>query len=74
MTLFEKVEKALLELRPYLQNDGGDVELVSAEEGVVSIKWIGYCASCAMNMMTLTGLSEAIKSMVPEVVEVVEVK
>lgn len=73
MTILQKVEQALTEVRPYLQNDGGDVELVSVEEGVVAIKWKGYCASCAKSMMTLNGLTEIIKSMVPEVKEVIEV-
>lgn len=73
MELLTKIEEALDEIRPYLQNDGGDIELVSFEKGIVTIKWRGYCASCNKNIMTLAGITEAIKGLVPEIIEVVEI-
>lgn len=73
MEIQSKIEAAIEEIRPYLQSDGGDVELISVEDGVVFIKWKGYCASCAKNTMTLNGLTEIIKSTVPEIIKVVEV-
>lgn len=49
-----KVEKALETIRPYLQADGGDVELVNVtEDGIVEVKLIGACVGCPMSQMTL---------------------
>ena len=73
METLTKVETALAEIRPYLQNDNGDIELVAVENGVVTIKWKGYCASCAKSLMTLNGVSEVIKKYAPEIKEVVEI-
>jgi Fe-S cluster biogenesis protein NfuA len=69
----EKIEKALEEIRPYLQADGGDCELVDvSEDGIVKIKLTGACHGCPMSTMTLKmGIEKALKSMVPEVKEVV---
>lgn len=65
----EKVEKALLKVRSFLQADGGDVELVEiTEEGVVGVKLTGACAGCPMASMTLkTGIERILKEEVPEV-------
>ncbi|GAI24486.1 unnamed protein product [marine sediment metagenome] len=65
----EKVEKALLKVRSFLQADGGDVELVEiTEEGVVRVKLTGACAGCPMASMTLkTGIERILKEEVPEV-------
>jgi len=50
----EEVKKALQDIRPALQNDGGDVEFVSmTEEGTVSVRLVGSCAGCPMSQMTL---------------------
>jgi len=71
--LEEKVVKVLDSIRPGLQMDGGDIELVSVseEEGVVKVRLIGACAGCPMSMMTLQmGVERAIKREVPEVVRV----
>jgi Fe-S cluster biogenesis protein NfuA len=73
MDLQSKIEQALAEIRPYLQRDGGDIELVEVAENVATIKWKGYCASCAKNLMTLNGVKEVIKKYAPEVQEVLEV-
>ncbi|HEX2988139.1 MAG TPA: NifU family protein [Chloroflexota bacterium] len=67
----EKVAKALESIRPGLQMDGGDIELVGVEDGVVKVRLVGACAGCPMSMMTLQmGVERAIKKEVPEVVRV----
>ncbi|MDR2425779.1 MAG: NifU family protein [Endomicrobium sp.] len=72
MTLKEKVEKALDIVRPGLQADGGNVELVDVtDDGVVSVKLTGACGGCPMAAMTLQyGVTNAIKESVPEIKEV----
>jgi Fe-S cluster biogenesis protein NfuA len=72
MSLKEKVEKALETVRPQLQSDGGNVELIDVtEDGVVKVKLTGACGSCPMSAMTLQyGVTTAIKEAVPEVKEV----
>ncbi len=69
----EEVEKALNELRPFLQADGGDLELVEVtEDGVVKVRLTGACGSCPFSQMTLKmGVEQALKKMVPSVKEVV---
>jgi Fe-S cluster biogenesis protein NfuA len=70
----EKVEKVLNKIRPSLQADGGDVELVEVKDGVVKVKLKGSCAGCPMSQMTLKqGIERIIKQEVPEVKEVVAV-
>ncbi len=65
----EKVEKVLNEIRPSLQADGGDIELVSVgEDGVVKVKLKGACAGCPMSQLTLQNAVEAkLKQEIPEV-------
>ena len=65
----EKVEKALMKVRSFLQADGGDVELVEVtEEGVVRVKLTGACGGCPMASITLkTGIEKILKEEVPEV-------
>lgn len=74
-TTIEKVELALESIRPFLQRDGGDVELVDvSEDYIVSIKLIGNCKSCAMSAMTMqNGIEESIRRLVPQVNKIVEV-
>jgi len=70
----EKIEAALEKIRPALQADGGDVELVAVEDGVVSVKLTGACDGCPMATMTLkAGIERVLKVQVPEVKEVVAV-
>ncbi len=71
----EKVEAALKKIRPSLQADGGNVELVEVtEDGVVKVKLMGACAGCPMSQMTLKqGIERLLKEEVPEVKEVVSV-
>lgn len=67
----EKIEKALGEIRPHLQADGGDVEFVSEKDGVVKVKLTGACGGCPMATMTLKNVVEqVIKQEVPEVKKV----
>ncbi len=65
----EQVEAALAEVRPALQRDGGDVELVEVtEDGVVKVRLQGACQGCPMAQMTLQmGIERMIKAKVPEV-------
>jgi len=68
----EKVEAALAEIRPALQADGGDVELVEVNDGTVKLKLTGHCAGCPMASMTLKmGVERVVKERVPEVKEVI---
>jgi len=70
----EKVEAALKKIRPSLQADGGDVELVDVQNGVVSVRLKGACNGCPMAAMTLQqGIARILKEEVPEVKEVVSV-
>ena len=66
--LREEIEKALDEVRPALRADGGDVELVGVEDGVVKVALRGACAGCAFSQMTLTnGVERILKEKVPGV-------
>jgi Fe-S cluster biogenesis protein NfuA len=70
----EKVEMALARIRPALQADGGDVELVEVVDGVVKLRLRGSCASCPVSTMTLKlGIERVLKEQIPEVKEVVAV-
>jgi Fe-S cluster biogenesis protein NfuA len=67
----ERLEKALEELRPHLQADGGDVELVDYEDGIVKVRLKGACAGCPMSQMTLQwGVERFLKGRIPEVIKV----
>ncbi|MCK4802234.1 NifU family protein [bacterium] len=68
----EEVNKALDEIRPHLQADGGDVEFVDVtEDGVVKVRLLGACEACPMRQLTLTqGITRFIKKKVPQVKEV----
>jgi Fe-S cluster biogenesis protein NfuA len=71
----EQVQKAIDTVRPSLQADGGDVELVDvSEDGIVKVKLTGACRGCPMAQMTLKmGIEKIIKKEVPEVKEVLSV-
>ena len=71
----ERVKAALEKIRPSLQADGGDVELVEVTpEGVVKVRMNGACSGCPMREMTLQmGIGRALKEEVPEVKEVVAI-
>ncbi len=64
----EKVEKVLNKIKPNLQADGGDVELVAVEGDVVKVRLKGACAGCPMSQMTLkNGIERLIVSEIPEI-------
>ncbi|MBK7128037.1 MAG: NifU family protein [Crocinitomicaceae bacterium] len=65
----EKIEIALNSIRPFLQRDGGDVELVEVtKDNIVRVRLIGACESCSMSAMTLkAGIEEAVKNAIPEI-------
>ncbi len=66
-----EVEKVLESIRPALQADGGDVELVDVEGGVVKVRLLGACGGCPMATMTLKGgIEAALKERIPAVVRV----
>jgi Fe-S cluster biogenesis protein NfuA len=70
----EKVEAALAKIRPALQADGGDVELVGVDDGVVKVMLKGACAGCPVATITLKqGIERLLKAQIPEVKEVVAV-
>lgn len=71
----EEVQKAIDRVRPGLQADGGDVELVDvSDDGVVKVRLTGACRGCPMSQMTLKmGIEKVIKSQVPAVKEVIAV-
>lgn len=72
--MVEKVKEVLDKIRPRLQADGGDVELVAVEDGVVKVRLVGACGGCPMATMTLKqGIERVLKSEIPEVKEVVQV-
>ena len=68
----EKVQAVLDKVRPSLQADGGDVELIEVTDGVVKVKLKGACAGCPMSQMTLkNGIERILKREIPEVKDVV---
>jgi Fe-S cluster biogenesis protein NfuA len=67
----EEVQSALNEIRPSLQADGGDVELVDVENGIVKVRLTGACGGCPMSQMTLKqGIEAYVKKKIPEIVSV----
>lgn len=73
--IFEKVNKSIEVIRPFLQNDGGDISLVEVTEDLtVKVKLHGACGSCPYSIMTLkNGVEQAVKRDVPEIKEVVAI-
>ncbi len=64
----EKVQKVIDKIRPSLQADGGDVELIDVVDGIVTVKLQGACAGCPMSQMTLkNGIERLIKKELPEI-------
>ena len=73
--LLKRVEFALAEIRPYLQNDGGDISLIDIEDDkIVKVRLLGSCLSCSVNQMTLkSGVEMTVKKYAPEIEKVVNV-
>jgi Fe-S cluster biogenesis protein NfuA len=67
----EQVQSALNDIRPSLQADGGDVELVDVVDGIVKVRLTGACGGCPMSQMTLKqGIETYVKKKIPEIVSV----
>jgi Fe-S cluster biogenesis protein NfuA len=67
----ERVQKVIDRIRPAVQMDGGDIQLVDIVEGVVRVRLVGACVGCPSSTMTLKmGIERAIRAEVPEVVSV----
>jgi len=72
--LKEKVEEGLNEIRPFLESDGGNIELISIEKNTVKVKLLGNCVSCSVNQMTLkNGVELTIKKFAPQIEEVISI-
>jgi Fe-S cluster biogenesis protein NfuA len=70
----EEVEKIIDEIRPALQADGGNIELIDVQDGVVKVKLVGACGSCPMSQLTLKrGVEARLKAKLPAIKEVVAV-
>jgi Fe-S cluster biogenesis protein NfuA len=67
--LIEDINNALINIRPHLMVDGGDIEVVDVtDEMTVKIKWLGNCEFCSMSAMTMkAGVEQAIKLKIPEI-------
>jgi len=74
-TIINKIEGALAEIRPFLEDDGGDINFIElTDEWVVKVKLIGACSSCSISLSTLkNGVEVVVKRAVPQVKEVVEI-
>lgn len=72
ISLTEKINASLEELRPHLHADGGDMELVEiTDAGVARVRLLGACSDCTMSVMTIkAGLEEAVKKVAPEIVSI----
>ena len=70
----EQVEEVLGQIRPMLQRDGGDVELIAVEDGTVKVRLVGACGGCPMATMTLKrGIEAKLKEEIPNIKEVLAV-
>tara|TARA_R100000935_G_scaffold27288_2_gene47428 strand:+ start:8360 stop:8602 length:243 start_codon:yes stop_codon:yes gene_type:complete len=76
LTLHDKIEAALEEIRPFLQNDGGDIKLLSVEnDKIVKVQLQGACVGCSVNQMTLkSGVEMTIKKHAPQIEQVINVE
>ncbi len=71
----EKIQEILDQIRPSLQADGGDVELVDVENNIVKVRLTGACHGCPMSQMTLkNGIERYVRAAVPEIVSVESVQ
>lgn len=74
--LIDKINLALADIRPYLEDDGGDIELIEVTDDlIVKVKFLGACKTCTMSAMTLKGgVEEAIKKAIPEIKTVIAIE
>ncbi len=67
----EKINLVLDKLRPFLVNDGGNVEFVEYKDGICYLRFLGACSMCAINNITLNeGIKEALINEIPEIIDV----
>ena len=67
----EKITEVLERVRPYLINDGGDIEYVDYKDGVCYLRFLGHCANCSLMMVTLNdGIKDALINEIPEIIDV----
>ncbi|XOD68792.1 MAG: NifU family protein [Flavobacteriales bacterium AspAUS03] len=72
--LREKILKALDEIRPFLETDGGGIELIESDGKVVKVRLLGNCVDCSVNQMTLkTGVEMTIKRYAPQIEKVIDI-
>jgi Fe-S cluster biogenesis protein NfuA len=71
-SVFNKVQEALKQIRPFLEADGGDIELIEiTKNNIARVKFSGTCKTCSMSQMTLkAGVEETVKRAVPEIIAV----
>ncbi len=75
MDIEKKIITVLDKIRPYLQNDGGNVDFVKYENGVAYVKLIGACSNCPLADHTLeSGIETALINEIPEIIKVVNVE
>lgn len=71
MKMEEKINEVLDKLRPFLINDGGNIEFIKYEDGICYISFTGACHDCALNSITLNeGIKEALINEIPEIIDV----
>lgn len=73
--MWEEVEKIINEeIRPFLENNGGNIELIDVSDGVVKVKLVGACGCCPMSQLSLKqGVEARLEARIPEVKEVIAV-
>lgn len=72
--LKDRIETALEEIRPFLENDGGDISLIEVKNKTVKVRLEGACTTCSVNQMTLkTGVEMTIKKYAPEIENVINI-
>ena len=74
-SLVQKINDALVDIRPFLAIDGGNIEIVEVtDEMIVHIKWLGNCKNCSMSQMTMkAGVERAIMQQLPEIKSVIAI-
>lgn len=70
----QKIEAAIEKIRPYLEADGGNIELIDVTDDVVRVRLLGACSNCSMSQMTMkAGVEESIRKEVPEIKSVIAI-
>jgi len=73
--IITRVEKALNEIRPFLERDGGDISLIEIQDDTVKVRLEGACSTCSINQMTLkSGVEMTIKKHAPEIQNVINIE